>query len=113
MLDSTSSVCGVHGNDLGQGREEEGVWFGNLRVASLLFADDILLYAFSSYDLQHSLERFAAKREAAGMKVSLSAIVLNWKRMESYLQVRYGSLSQEEEVGHLRHLGHLVNKGIK
>ena len=51
---------------------EEGVWFGNLRVTSLLFADDVVLLA--------SLERFTAECEAAGMKVSSSrseAVVLN------------------------------------
>jgi len=30
---------------------EEGVWFGNLRVASLLFVDNVVLLASSSQDL--------------------------------------------------------------
>jgi len=46
-----------------------GVWFGNLRVASFVFTDVILL-AFSSQDLQHAMEQFAAECEAAGMRIS-------------------------------------------
>ncbi|KAI3368153.1 hypothetical protein L3Q82_007881 [Scortum barcoo] len=38
----------------------EGVQFGNHRISSLLFADDVVLLASSSQDLQHVLERFAA-----------------------------------------------------
>jgi len=33
-------------------RGEEGVWFGNLRATYLLFADDVVLLASSSNDLQ-------------------------------------------------------------
>ncbi|KAI3377111.1 hypothetical protein L3Q82_000310 [Scortum barcoo] len=39
----------------------EGVRFGNHRISSLLFADDVVLLASSSQDLQHVLERFAAE----------------------------------------------------
>jgi len=55
-------------------RGEEGVWFGNFRVTSLLSADDVVLLASSGHDLQ-----FTAECEAAGMKVSSSrseAVVL-------------------------------------
>ncbi|KAI3376582.1 hypothetical protein L3Q82_016462 [Scortum barcoo] len=48
----------------------EGVRFGNHRISSLLFADDVVLLASSSQDLQHVLERFAAECEAAGMRIS-------------------------------------------
>ncbi|KAI3370713.1 hypothetical protein L3Q82_007270 [Scortum barcoo] len=41
----------------------EGVRFGNHRISSLLFADDVVLLASSSQDLQHVLERFAAECE--------------------------------------------------
>ncbi|KAI3372038.1 hypothetical protein L3Q82_006701 [Scortum barcoo] len=44
----------------------EGVRFGNHRISSLLFADDVVLMASSGQDLQHVLERFAAECEAAG-----------------------------------------------
>ncbi|KAI3373194.1 hypothetical protein L3Q82_006510 [Scortum barcoo] len=43
----------------------EGVWFGNHRISSLLFADDVVLLASSGQDLQHVLGRFAAECEAA------------------------------------------------
>ncbi|KAI3367105.1 hypothetical protein L3Q82_008170 [Scortum barcoo] len=39
----------------------EGVRFGNHRISSLLFADDVVLMASSGQDLQHVLERFAAE----------------------------------------------------
>ena len=48
-------------------RGAEGVWFGNLRVTSLLFADDVVPLASSSHDLQ-----FTAECEAARMNVSSS-----------------------------------------
>lgn len=51
----------------------EGVRFGNHRISSLLFADDVVLLASSSQDLQRALERFAAECEAAGMAISLHA----------------------------------------
>ncbi|KAI3376830.1 hypothetical protein L3Q82_000410 [Scortum barcoo] len=51
----------------------EGVRFGNHRISSLLFADDVVLMASSGQDLQHVLERFAAAEcEAAGMRISTS-----------------------------------------
>ena len=49
-----------------------GVWFEDLRVASQLFVDDVVLLACSSQDLQHALEQFADECEAARMKVSPS-----------------------------------------
>ncbi|KAJ0033836.1 hypothetical protein NQD34_000943 [Periophthalmus magnuspinnatus] len=39
----------------------EGVWFGNHRISSLLFADDDVLMASSSQDLQQALGQFAAE----------------------------------------------------
>ncbi|KAI3357920.1 hypothetical protein L3Q82_016305 [Scortum barcoo] len=55
---------------IARGRRESR--FGNHRISSLLFADDVVLLASSSQDLQHVLERFAAKCEAAGMRISTS-----------------------------------------
>jgi len=57
---------------LRRSRGEEGVRFGYLRIASLLFEDDVVLLAISDPDLQHALGRFAAKCEAVGMRVSTS-----------------------------------------
>ncbi|KAI3376014.1 hypothetical protein L3Q82_016550 [Scortum barcoo] len=68
----------------------EGVRFGNHRISSLLFADDVVLMASSGQDLQHVLERFAAECEAAGMRISTSkseAMVLDRKRVACPLQV--------------------------
>uniref|UniRef100_A0A8C6Q6Z6 Reverse transcriptase domain-containing protein n=1 Tax=Nothobranchius furzeri TaxID=105023 RepID=A0A8C6Q6Z6_NOTFU len=50
----------------------EGIRFGGLKIRSLLFADDLVLLASSEHDLQLSLERFTAKCEAAGIRISSS-----------------------------------------
>ena len=56
-------------------RGEESVRFGELRIESLLFADNVVLLATSDSDLQHALGRFAAECEAVGMRVSTSKSV--------------------------------------
>ncbi|KAI3373571.1 hypothetical protein L3Q82_021956, partial [Scortum barcoo] len=81
---------GSHCRQRSQG--PEGVRFGNHRISSLLFADDVVLLASSSQDLQHVLERFAAECEAAGMRISTSkseAMVLDRKRVVCPLRVRW------------------------
>ncbi|TWW63897.1 Arf-GAP with GTPase, ANK repeat and PH domain-containing protein 1 [Takifugu flavidus] len=81
-------------------RGVEGVRFGDLRIGSLLFADDVVLLASSARDLQLSLDRFAAACEAAGMKISTSkseAMVLNRKKVECLLRVKEEILPQVEE----------------
>ena len=68
----------------------EGFRFGNLRIMSLLFADDVVLLVSLFCDLQLSLERFEAECEAAGMRISPSksdTIILSRKRVECPLQV--------------------------
>ncbi|KAK3557563.1 hypothetical protein QTP70_030496 [Hemibagrus guttatus] len=68
----------------------EGVRFGDHRISSLIYADDVVLLASSGLDLQHALGRFAAECEAAGMRVSTSkseAMVLDRKKMACTLQV--------------------------
>ncbi|KAK3523202.1 hypothetical protein QTP86_021761 [Hemibagrus guttatus] len=78
----------------------EGVWFGDHRISSLIFADDDVLLAPSSLDLQHALGRFAAECEAAGMRVSTSkseAMVLDRKKVACTLQVGGEFLPQVEE----------------
>ena len=82
----------------------EGVRFGDLRIASLLFADDVVLLASSCQDLQLSLDRFAAECEAAGMRISTSkseCMVLSRKRVECTLRVRDQILPQVEEFKYL------------
>ncbi|KAI3372593.1 hypothetical protein L3Q82_023069 [Scortum barcoo] len=81
-----------------------GVRFGNHRISSLLFADDVVLLASSSQDLQHVLERFAAECEAAGMRISTSkskAMVLDRKRVACPLRVSGEVLPQVEEFKYL------------
>ena len=61
----------------------EGVQFGDLRIRSLLFADDMVLFTSSVRDLQLFLDRLAAKCEEAGMKISTTkseAMVLSPKK---------------------------------
>ncbi|TWW81841.1 R2 Retrovirus-related Pol polyprotein from type I retrotransposable element [Takifugu flavidus] len=82
----------------------EGVQFGDLRIGSLLFADDVVLLASSARNLQRSLDRFAAACEAAGMKISTSkskAMVLNQKKVECLLRVKEEILPQVEELKYL------------
>ena len=82
----------------------EGVRFGDLRIGSLLFADDVVLLASSDLDLQLSLERFAAECKAAGMRISTSkseSMVLNRKRVECTLHFGDEILPQVEEFRYL------------
>ena len=61
------------------------VQFGDVMIASLLFADDVVLLASSIHDLQLSVERFAAECEAAEVRISTSkskTMVICWKRVE-------------------------------
>ncbi|KAK3565106.1 hypothetical protein QTP86_033155, partial [Hemibagrus guttatus] len=82
----------------------EGVRFGDHRISSLIFADDVVLLASSGLDLQHALGRFAAECEAAGMRVSTSkseAMVLDRKKVACTLQVGGEVLPQVEELKYL------------
>ncbi|KAK3565371.1 hypothetical protein QTP86_007107 [Hemibagrus guttatus] len=82
----------------------EGVRFGDHRISSLIFADDVVLLAPSSLDLQHALGRFAAECEAAGMRVSTSkseAMVLDRKKVACTLQDGGEVLSQVEQFKYL------------
>ncbi|KAK3534950.1 hypothetical protein QTP70_002031 [Hemibagrus guttatus] len=82
----------------------EGVQFGDHRISSLIPADDVVLLASSSLDLQHALGRFSAECEAAGMRVSTSkseAMVLDWKKVVCTLQVGGEVLPQVEEFKYL------------
>ncbi|KAI3369123.1 hypothetical protein L3Q82_026082 [Scortum barcoo] len=85
-----------------RGRRESGL--GTTGISSLLFADDVVLLASSSQDLQHVLERFAAECEAAGMRISTSkseAMVLDRKRVVCPLRVGGEVLPQVEEFKYL------------
>ncbi|KAK3523554.1 hypothetical protein QTP70_002457 [Hemibagrus guttatus] len=82
----------------------ERLRFGDHRISSLIFADDVVLLAPSSLDLQHALGRFAAECEAAGMRISTSkseAMVLDRKKVACTLQVGGEVLPQVEEFKYL------------
>ena len=88
-------------------RGGEGLQFGGLRIALLLFADDVVLMAPSACDLQHSLDRFAAECEAAGMRISTSkseAIVLSREPMDCLLRVGNEFLPKVKEFKYLGNL---------
>lgn len=56
--------------------------FVDLRIASLLFAADVLSLASLDRELQRALERFVAECEAVWMTVStsvLKALLLRWE----------------------------------
>ncbi|KAK0137077.1 hypothetical protein N1851_026739 [Merluccius polli] len=85
-----------------RGRGEESVQFGSLKIASLLFADYVVLLASS--DLQHTLGWFAAECAAVGMKVSTSkseAMVLCRKMVDCSFQVGSEFLPQVKEFKYL------------
>ncbi|KAK3520789.1 hypothetical protein QTP70_032366 [Hemibagrus guttatus] len=82
----------------------EGVRFRDHRISSLIFADDVVLLAPTSLDLQHALGCFAAECEAAGMRVStskLEAMVLDRKKVACTLQIGGEVLPQVEEFKYL------------
>ncbi|KAK3544651.1 hypothetical protein QTP86_022466 [Hemibagrus guttatus] len=82
----------------------EGVRFGDHRISSLIFADDVVLLASSGLDLQNALGCFAAECEAAGMRVSTSkseAMVLDRKKVACTLQVGGEVLPQVEDFKYL------------
>ncbi|KAI3369242.1 hypothetical protein L3Q82_007785 [Scortum barcoo] len=94
LYDRSRSLVRIAGRFLGVARGRRESRFGNHRISSLLFADDVVLLAsfkpartFSSV-----LERFAAECEAAGMRISTSkseAMVLDRKRVVCPLRVRW------------------------
>ena len=79
--------------------------FRCLRFPSQLFTDDIVLLASPNSDLQLSLGRFAAERQAAVMRISTSkteAMVLSWKRLDFPPQVAGVLPPQVEEFKYLK-----------
>ena len=82
----------------------EGLQVGDMKIASLLFADDVVLMAPSALDLQRSLDRFTAECEVAGMRISTpksEAMVLSRKLMDCPLWVGNESLPQVKEFVYL------------
>ncbi len=78
-----------------------GDQFCRLKTTLLLFADDVVLMASSVCDLQHTLDRFTAECEAAGMRISTSkskAMVLSRKWVDCPLRVGIESSPQMKEL---------------
>ena len=74
------------------------------RFYFFLFADDMVLLASLSSDLQLSLGKLTADCEASGMRISTSkfrAMVLSQKRVDCPLQDMGECLPQLEEFKHL------------
>ena len=85
-------------------RGSECVKIGNVEVARLLFADDLVMLASSQNDLQCALERFAAECDAAGMKVSTSkteVMTLSRQPVDCTLYVKGVQLRQVEKCKYL------------
>ncbi|KAK7925336.1 hypothetical protein WMY93_007646 [Mugilogobius chulae] len=105
LYDRSRSCVRIAGSKISRRSQgPEGVQFGDHRISSLLFADDVVLMASSNQDLQHALGRFAAECEAAEMKISSSkseAMVLDRKKVLCPLQVGGESLPQVEEFKYL------------
>ena len=83
----------------------KGIWFGSHLISSLLFADDVVLLAPLSRDLQHVLGQYAAECEAAGMRISTlksEAMVLDRKKVACSLRIGGEFLPQVEEFKYLR-----------
>ncbi len=82
----------------------EGVWFGDHRISSVLFADDVVLLASLGLDLQRALGRFAVECDVAGMRINTSkseAMVLDRKQVACPLQVGGEFLPQVEAFKYL------------
>uniref|UniRef100_A0A8C6MJY5 Reverse transcriptase domain-containing protein n=1 Tax=Nothobranchius furzeri TaxID=105023 RepID=A0A8C6MJY5_NOTFU len=85
-------------------RGVECVKFGGRRISSLVFADDVVLLASSSSDLQLLLGRSTAECEVAGMRISTSkseTMVLDRERVACQLRVGREVLPQVEEFKYL------------
>jgi len=85
-------------------RGRERVTIGDVDVARLLFADDLVILASSEDDLQRALDRFAAECELAEMRVSTSkteVMVLSRRPLSCTLHVSGVPLRQVKEFKYL------------
>ncbi|TWW66772.1 hypothetical protein D4764_20G0008040 [Takifugu flavidus] len=97
-------------------RGVEGVEFGGRKILSLLFADDVVLLAPLSRDLQQMLGRFATECEAAGMRISTSkskSMVEEFK----YLRILFTSEGRMEReidrrIGAASAVMHALNRSV-
>ena len=83
---------------------DECVTIGRCKISRLLFADDLVLLAFSESGLQHALDGFAAACDIAGMKISTfktEVIHLSRNPVQCSLQVGGVSLKQVKKFKYL------------
>ena len=74
------------------------------KISRLLFADDLILLAFSESGLQHALNGFAAACDITGMKISTSkteVLHLSKNAVQCSLQVGGALLKQVEKFSYL------------
>jgi len=83
-------------------RVDEGVIVGSCKIHYLLFADDLVLHASSEQGLLHTLHRFSAACDQAGMKISTkkTGIMYLQKPMSVYAasERQYIAASREVQV---------------
>ena len=82
----------------------ECVTIGRCKISRLLFADDLVLLAFSDSSLQHAIHGFAASCDIAEIKISTSKTkVLHLSRNPVQCSPLVGSVSlkQEEKIKYL------------
>ena len=85
-------------------RGAECVKIGDVKVARLLFADDLVILASSQADLQSALDRFAAECEASSMKISVTkseVMVVARSPTDCVLHVSGAQLRQVQEFKYL------------
>ena len=85
-------------------QNDQFVTIGRRKISRLLFADDLVLLAFSESGIQHALNGFANACEIAGMKISISkseVIHLSRNPVQCSLRVDGGSLKQVEKFKYL------------
>ena len=83
---------------------DECITIGKCNISRLLFADDLVLLAFSESGLQHIFNGFAAACDIAGMKISTSKTEkLHHLRSPVQCSLQFGgvSLKQMEKLKYL------------
>ena len=86
-------------------RLDEGVTVGSYRINSLLFADDLVLLAFSEQSLQHALNRFSAACDQAVTKISTTKTEASYPSRNPSQCVIQTSSSAWQQVKMFKHFG--------
>ena len=81
-------------------RDDEGVTAGSCRINRVVFADDLVLLAYSEKGLHHAVDRFSAACDQAGIKVNTEmaeVLCLSRNPRQCTLQVNDNTLQQVEK----------------